>query len=39
MLESPVREGDVLAAKYRVERVLGVGCVFRTHLNADSGAT
>jgi serine/threonine-protein kinase len=25
MNEPPVREGDVLAGKYRVEKVLGVG--------------
>src|SRR5512146_1490909 len=37
--ESPVRPGDILADKYRVERVLGVGgmgvVVAATHLHLD----
>ena len=38
-MTSPVREGDVLAGKYRVERVLGIGgmgiVVAATHLQLD----
>jgi serine/threonine-protein kinase len=39
MSEAPVREGDVVAGKYRIERVLGVGgmgvVVAATHLPLD----
>ncbi len=39
MSEAPVREGDILAQKYRVDKVLGVGgmgvVVAATHLHLD----